>query len=242
MKNSSRMVEIIGVAGTGKSTLSSSLYQHDDFKESERLGFNKAKHRIFYIEQILFLLPTFLRHPRNGSGFSRADIKKLVYLNGWHNVLARQGLNDDAIIVVDQGAIFKLATLHQFGPEEINHKVFNEWWDRVFKQWASSLDTVIWLDGPDDILVERIISRDSWHLVKELSPIEARKFFSDYRLAFEYVMSRLLSYKDIPIFRFDTSYQSPEDIKSQVMNLFKDSDHQRHFPELPVHREFDAYI
>jgi len=227
MKKLPLIVEIIGLAGTGKSTLSSALYlQNKKFLASERLGFKKAKHRFFFIKQAFLLLPTFFRQPRNGIWFTRGEIKKMVYLNGWHRVLKRQGSNNNAIIVVDQGAIFKLATLYEFGPEKLKDQSLNEWWDQLFKQWASTLDMVVWLDGSDDILIERIISRDSWHLVKELSTQEARKFFSDYRVAYNYILSKLTSIEDITVLRFDTSYQSPEDIMAQVMSSFVGTDRE----------------
>jgi deoxyadenosine/deoxycytidine kinase len=224
MKKLPLIMEIIGLAGTGKSTLSSALYrQNKKFLASERLGSKETKHRLFYIEQSFLLLPTFLRLPRNGSWFTRGDIKKMVYLNGWHRVLKRQGSHNNAIIVVDQGPIFKLATLYEFGPEKLKDQSFDEWWDQLFKQWASTLDMVVWLDGSDDILIERIISRDSWHLVKELSTQEAQKFFSDYRLAFNYIISKLTSIEDITVLRFDTSYKSPEGILAQVLSSFEKS-------------------
>jgi deoxyadenosine/deoxycytidine kinase len=221
MKKLPLIVEIIGLAGTGKSTLSSALYlQSKKILASERLGVRKAKHRYFFIKQALLLLPTFLRLPRNGRWFTNEEIKKMVYLNGWHRVLKRQGLNNNATILVDQGAIFKLATLYGFGPEKLKDQGFNKWWDQMFEQWASTLDMVVWLDGPDDILIERIISRDSSHLVKELSTQEARKFFSDYRSAYNYIIAKLTSIEDITVLRFDTSYQSPEDIMAQVLRSF----------------------
>lgn len=222
MKKQSLIVEIIGLAGTGKSTLSSALYrQSEKILASERLGVKESKHRLFFIEQTILLLPTFFRLPRNGRLLTMEEIKKMVYLNGWHRVLMRQGQNNNAIVVVDQGAIYKSATLYGFGPEKLKDQRLRNWWDQLFKQWASTLDMVIWLDGQDDILIERIFSRDKWHIIKELSSDEARKFFSDYRFAFNYVISKLNSNKNITILRYDTSYQSPEDIVDQVLNNFE---------------------
>lgn len=227
MKKLPRIVEIIGLAGTGKSTLSNALYQQNNkFLASERLGSKETKHRLFYIEQTFLLLPTILRQPRNGSWFTRADIKKMVYLNGWHRVLEQQGAKNNAIIVADQGPIFKLATLYEFGPKTLKDQRFNHWWDQRFRQWASTIDMVVWLDASDEILVERIISRDTWHMVKDFSPEEARKFFSDYRVAFDYVISRLTSIRDIPILRIDTSHQSPEELLAQVSSSLNGTDRE----------------
>jgi len=242
MKKSPYIVEIIGLAGTGKSTLSGALSQQNkNFLASERLGFKKPKHRLFFATQAFMLLPTFLRHIRIGRWLTRGDIKKMVYLNGWHRVLKRQGSHHDAIIIVDQGPIFKLATLYRFGPEELKDPGFYYWWDQLFEQWASTLDMVIWLDGIEDVLIERIISRDNWHLVKDLSPQEIRIFLSDYRLAYDYVMSRLISFADIPILRIDTSYQSPEDIMAEVLSSLERTDREKHFPKLSTNREIDAF-
>ena len=224
MKKLPLIVEIIGLPGTGKSALSHALYQQNrKILASERLGVKKAKHRFFFISQAFLLLPTFFREPRNGRGFTGEEIKKMVYLKGWHRVLKRQGSNNNAMIIVDQGAVFDLATLYGFGPDKLKDQSFNKWWDKMFKQWASTLDMVVWLDGPDDILIERIYARDNWHLVKELSTQEARKYLSDYRFAYDYIMSKLIANDGITVLRFDTSYQPLEHIMPQVLSAFDET-------------------
>ncbi len=224
MKKPPLIVEIIGLAGTGKSTLSHALYQQNNkILASKRLGLKKAKHRFFFISQAFLLLPTFFRQPRNDRWFTREEIKKMVYLKGWHRVLKRQGSNNNAIIIVDQGAVFYLATLYGFGPDKLKDQSFNKWWDKMFKQWASTLDMVVWLDGPDDILIERIHARDNWHLVKELSTQEARKLLSDYSSAYAYTMSKLIAKGGITVLRFDTSVQPLEQIMHQILIAFDEA-------------------
>ena len=211
------VVEIIGLAGAGKSTLSRALCQQDsEMSPDEHLYVWNVRHMPYMIRHALLSLPTFLRQPRNGRWFTRREIAKMLYLRGWHRILKQHRFNNEAVIISDQGPIYEMATLHAFGPGRLHSVSYKMWWERMFKQWAQTIDLVIWLDAPEEILIERIRSRDQWHPVKESSTQEMRDYLLRYGSAYEHVMSELSAIREIQVLRFNTGCQALEDITSLV--------------------------
>jgi thymidylate kinase len=81
-----------------------------------------------------------------------------------------------------------MATLHAFGPELLRQPAAAPWWNEMFRQWASVLDLVVWLDCPDEVLQERINGRERWHLVKGRSEQEVSRFLDRHRKSYYHVL------------------------------------------------------
>jgi hypothetical protein len=215
---SPRIVEIVGPAGAGKSSLYRTLVaRNDKLIADPKLRLRGVKHIPLFIRHAVRLLPVFALERGQGRRYTWEEIKKVVYLRSWHLVLTRLGERQKGIVIIDQGAVFELATLYGFGPERLRMKSFETWWEHMFQQWASSIDLLVCVDADDEILIPRIRSREDRHVVKESSDFEARKFLSDYRAAYKHVISRLEEKDVIKIVRFDTGVQSLEDVVNQVM-------------------------
>ena len=110
-----RIVEIVGLAGSGKSTLTNQLcgrngvIQGEDFA-TPSLG-HWARYAGYCVRETVSLTPMLLDLCRKSRHLTRDHVKKIIYLNGWHRIFQRQNPNSNAIIAVDQGFIFCLATL-----------------------------------------------------------------------------------------------------------------------------------
>jgi thymidylate kinase len=141
----------------------------------------------------------------------------MVYLKAWHHVLERQTPNNGTITILDHGPIYRLAFLREFGPEIIKDQSLEKWWDRMLKQWAATLDMVIWLDAPDAILLERIHARNRWHTVKGKSEQEAYEFLVRYRTSYEQIIAKLAANRGPMLLRFDTNQQSVHQIMDEVL-------------------------
>ena len=211
------IVEVIGLAGAGKSTLSQALCQQDSkMFPGEYLYVWNVRHMPYMIRHALLSLPTFLRQPRNGRWFTGREITKMLYLRGWHRTLKQHSCNNEAVIISDQGPIYEMATLHAFGPGRLHSASYRMWWEKMFNQWAQTIDLVIWLDAPEEVLIERIRSRDQWHPVKESSTQEMRDYLFRYGSAYEHIISELSAIREIQVLRFNTGCQALEDITSLV--------------------------
>jgi deoxyadenosine/deoxycytidine kinase len=140
-----------------------------------------------------------------------------VYLQGWSNVLLKEAGSGNAAILLDHGPVFKLATLNEFGPEKLKADSFETWWDNMFKQWASTLNMVIWLDAPDTVLENRINSRDQRHLVKGKNESEVVQFLARYRASYEETLSKLKTHGGPLLLQFDTSQTSIEKVADEIL-------------------------
>lgn len=216
-----RIIEIVGLAGAGKSTLTNTLcgngsgvVQGEDFYTPNLRDW--LKYAGYCSKQILPLVPMLVRLSTACRDLTREDLKKIIYLNGWDQILKRQQAESPHIIALDQGFVFCLATLYGFGPDELKKDRFRSWWDRMFSHWAQRLDGIVWLDGPDDFLLERVATRASFHAIKDMGIAQSRQFLTVYRSAYAHVIKAIVSCSDVEIVEFDTSRESTESIASEI--------------------------
>jgi len=212
------IVELVGLAGAGKTTLSRALSQRDEkILLVPDLELRKREHIPIFVRHVPSLLPLFLGRCRPSRWFTWDEIKAMVYLKAWPRVLRQQGSHNGTVILLDHGPVFKLARLNAFGPEKLKSQGFEQWWHSMFEQWASTLDVVIWLNAPEKILVERINARSQRHAVKRKSELEASKFLARYRTSYEQILAKLTAYGRPTLLQFDTSQASIEQILDEVL-------------------------
>jgi thymidylate kinase len=65
------------------------------------------------------------------------------------------------------------------------------WWETMYAVWAGTLDTVIYMDAPNDILFERIRSREQEHGLKNEPFEQAALVLDTYRGIYEDIFTRL---------------------------------------------------
>jgi shikimate kinase len=212
------IVEIVGLAGAGKTTLERALSRRDGNNlVVADLGLRKRKHIPIFVSHVPYLLPLFLRRRRSSRWFTWDEMKALVYLKAWPRVVRQQASNDGPLVLLEHGPVFKLATLNAFGPEKLQSQGFEPWWHSMFEQWALTLDIVIWLYAPDKILVERINARHKRHAVKGKSEREAYEYLMRYQKSYEQILAKLTAYGKPALLAFDTSQASIEQIVDEVL-------------------------
>ena len=230
-QKSALIVELVGLAGVGKTTLSRALSQRNEkIWVAADLELRKREHFPIFASHLLFWLPLLLRRSRSSRGFTWDEIKAMAYLKAWPHVLREQAQQGGIAVLLDHGPVFKLATLHAFGPERLQSRGFAPWWHRTFEQWAFTLDVVIWLNAPDKVLVQRIDARQQQHTVKGKSEREAYDFFLRYGSSYEYILRKLATYGGAAyggptLLQFDTNQASIAQIVDEVLvacNLQRD--------------------
>lgn len=216
------IVELVGLAGSGKTTLSRALnHQSEKIQIGAEIELRKLKHIPVFVRNTPTLVPVILHRSRYSRGFTWEEIKYLVYLNGWPHVLGQQAAHGGGAILLDHGPVFKLATLNAFGPEYLKTERAKPWWNTMFKQWASTVDIVIWLDAPDPILEQRINSRNQRHAVKGKNEAEVLQFLARYRVSYEQILAKLTTNDGPVLFQFDTSQMTIEQIVDDVLRTLK---------------------
>ena len=214
---SPQIVELVGPAGAGKTTLLQVLSRRDEKTlVGADLQLRKLGHIPIFVGNAPFLLPELLRRCPTSRWFTWDEIKAMVYLRGWPRVLRQQASSNGTVILLDHGPVFKLATLLAFGPERLSCEGFERWWNDMHKQWAFTLDMVIWLDASDENLVERINSRSQHHAVKGKSEREVSEFLARYRTSYKQILAKLTAYGRPRVLQYDTGRASIEQIVDEL--------------------------
>ena len=211
------IMELVGPAGAGKTTLSSALSQRDkDIMLGPDIELRKVSHIPVFIRGISSSLPLFLDRHKPYRQPTWTELKDIAYLEGWTRVLKRMPSNNK-IVLLDQGPVFRMATLHEFGPALFKGEESKTWWHHLYKQWASTLDILIFLDTSDAILMERINTRTKKHGIKGKSELEIQKYLTQYRMSYKNVLSELSLCNGPTILEFDTSKIPIEQIVDEVL-------------------------
>lgn len=214
-----RIVELVGPAGAGKTTVTRTLLQYSTkVKVAPDISLRRPKHLAISALSVPLSLPVLWPGTHNGRWFTRDEFKSLIYLKTWPRVLTQQAANNRGAILLDQGPVFRLATLHAFGPEDIRKPAAVTWWNKMFKLWAPVLDIVIWLDAPNTVLEQRINTRTRWHLVKGKSKQDTSQFLDWYRISYHEVLTRLSANGGPRLIKFDTSQTSTPEVVNAVLD------------------------
>lgn len=216
-----RIVEIIGPAGAGKTTLCQALSRGCEFIHLGNFpDVRKISAAPFFIWNGLQILPALRVLPqRNSRKLTRREFAWLSILNGWPHVLQKE-LKYKKTIILDQGPVYLLTELGEFDSESLQDHVIEIAWQGIYERWSTALDMIIWLDATDRCLLDRINARQKEHPIKNESAEAIYKFLSRSRNAYEQIIANLSAYRpDMKILRFDTSKKTPAQIVNQLLGV-----------------------
>jgi shikimate kinase len=218
------IVEIVGPAGAGKTTLFQALEKLDPGFRTEFLPpVWNFWYIPFFVKYILLLVPTLIRLKGNGDrNLNRRELAWMAMLKGWPTILRKKAEGDQKMILLDQGPIFLIALLSEFGPKSLRHSNMQGYWEKIIEQWIHTLDIVIWLDASDEILMQRIRTRRDEHLVKDKTDQEIKEFLAKYRVVYERLINTMMTNsREIRVLRIDTAKNSVDDIVRSVIEYSK---------------------
>jgi deoxyadenosine/deoxycytidine kinase len=216
-----KIIEIVGPAGAGKSTLCHRLTEYPD---RIRLGNFPDVHRWvdapFYILNGIQLIPNLIRLPHSNSRrLTRREFAWLSILHGWATRLQSQLDHENRDIVLDQGPVYLLTEMLLFGPEYLRQNSADKLWQGLCERWGSILDMVVFLDAADDILLERIRTRQQDLVVKEQPAAVVYEYLNSYRMKYHFLLTVLAANRTCPkIIQFDTGCQQPQYIVNTLLS------------------------
>lgn len=210
------LVEVTGVAGAGKSTLTRLICEDAGCNVADFIHTRTPAHLPYVAHSIPRLMPILAGNVMLAPRLSWADFKLLVYVTEWHRFLNRKSGYRHGVTLFDQGPIYALVRLKAQAKGVTRSASFERWWNEAIELWAGELAAVIFLDASDPVLWGRITERAQPHGTKAGPASVGQEFIARYRRLFEEVLGRI----DVPggpeILRFDTSATAGERIAAAL--------------------------
>jgi hypothetical protein len=211
------IIEMVGVAATGKSTLEAAMMQRNNrIKPFDKPG--DVSYLPFLLKLAIVWLPLYLKSYRHTRWFSVQEIRNMGYLDTWISRIRQRARFTNNIFTVEPGSVYWLSSLQGRGPEITKHPLYQHWWKNAFQHWASALDAIIWLDAPEELCFERIHSRDQWHQFRECSAESALEQLKYYREYYGKLVPEMASQYPIKVFYFRTDQISTETMVEQIFS------------------------
>jgi adenylate kinase family enzyme len=211
-RRADRTIEILGVAGAGKSTVTTALARHREFETASFIHARRPSDLFLILRSIPGLLPILSAGLRTAPRISWPECKLLVYVSRWGPVLRRRRRRDGSLLLIDQGPLYAMVRLTADRKPYTERPAFATWKDDMLERWATELDVVVWLDAPDDVLWGRINSREKDHQQKGEATEAGRRFITRYRGAFESILRSIEGTGRVRVLRFDTGASTVEQI------------------------------
>lgn len=215
MQGRPTVVELVGLAGAGKSTLARALLTAGADVELD-LPLSRVGSAASQAAAMASFVVPYLREARGTAWFTRDQARGLGYLRAWQHALTRHRTTESAYLLMDHGPLFRLAQLDAFGPPVTSTPSFRRWWDATLDTWAGLLDVVVWLDAPEELLVRRIRSRDQRHVLREADDDESRWFLGRYRASYDRVLERVEKRGAGKVMSLRTDIEAPSALALQV--------------------------
>jgi energy-coupling factor transporter ATP-binding protein EcfA2 len=208
-----RALELVGPAGSGKSTLYRALALLCP-AIVPGVPFGGLGHLRLGLRHAVRLVPAWLA---SGDRFlDEKELRSLSYVVGWADGVER-GAAGAPLAVFDHGPLFRMARLRAFGPRLVESAAFTRWSEAAVRRWARLLDAVVWLDAPDALLAERIDARDTRHRMKGEEADETQRFLTRYRATYDALLAEFAAAGGPEPIRVDTSREAPDAIAARLL-------------------------
>jgi len=208
-----RLVELVGPAGAGKSTVAHLLRRPE--------GGMRAAPGLWSLPRgplglnTLRLLPRVLGFYRTFPRRVWEEMKQVIRLDTLYRVVGvRNGVTGP--VLLDEGPVLALGWFTVYGDARVRRPGFTAWLERAVTRWASALDVVVLLDAPDAVLVRRIRERAKPHGAKAKTEAEITDFIRTYRDALEGAVAALHRAGGVAVVRIDTGDSTPETTAARV--------------------------
>jgi len=214
------IVELVGLAGAGKTTVLQAIRQRDQTVRLWR-RFERLRSLPLSIRHMVALAPTAFELLRKSPRSCWPCTKHLLRLRTFHTMLARETTTAHRAIIMDEGPVYSLCRLRLFQKAGLGNTPLPNGWRTTLAQWPGSLDVVIWLDAPDPVLAQRIRNRAKIHDVKQGTDREVFGFLERWRCTYREVLSQLPAAGPMRIVEIDTSGESADQAAGSVLAVVK---------------------
>jgi hypothetical protein len=198
------VVEFVGPAGAGKTSLINALRQRDPTLRAP-IRISHPRYFAPAALEAVCLMPVLIRDLSRASACAWSDTRYLLEVNTLRRAVESACRRDARPILLDEGPVFVLARGIAFRSTSKRDIALHAAWMRGIRAWGRMLDVIIWLDAPDDVLADRIRGRRKAHRAKESGDAELSAFLGKYRRAYDWVIDQFAATGQTRLYRFDTS-------------------------------------
>jgi hypothetical protein len=211
------IIEFVGVAGTGKSTLLKAMMTKDERIKTVALPL-KCSYLPCLVRITFKWFPLYLKNYRKSRWFTLQEIRNMAYLDRWISHIRNQASARQNIVGIDPGSIYWLSSLQKFGPKVTRHPKYLNWWEKRFDQWGSALDVAIWLDAPAELCLQRVLARDEFHEIKDMHANEALLELKGYRECYKRIIPEMSSRFGLKTFYFRSDQITTDQMVDQIFS------------------------
>ena len=194
--------EIIGLAGSGKSTTIEELrkeYSNYIYEYSDK------KINIYLLKYIFTYLRVYIKS-------STIFVKSLILFHIFLHSIEQEEISTETTYMFDQGPIFTVCMLMYEIPSMSN--IFITELKKILPYYRR----VIYLEAPLDIISNRIKDREQQHRVKNMGKKEQEVFLKRYSEIYESVMDECMK-RNIEVIRINTHHYSIDEVKTKINEI-----------------------
>lgn len=209
-----RIIELVGPAGAGKTTVLGSLTRRDPRIRAE-IAVARFDNATALAPRALTMVPVALDLALRAPRFLWDNARHIARLEGLDAVVRAPLIASDTVLALSEGPLFLLTRLLLAAERfPTTSSWFHRLWDETVTRWNGRLDMVVWLDAPDAVLVDRIRSRSKAHRMKTAGEEVLRQFLTDYRRGFHRVLAAC---PPVRYLRLDSTRGSPEHLAETIL-------------------------
>ncbi len=215
------VVELVGAAGAGKSTLVAELQRRD----ASVRWLQRA--RAARVGATVRVVPAWLAAAsRAPLGYAWRNGRFFLRLAALEEVVSRASRDAAGPVLLEHGPVFTLARLRAFhtGPMPAPLARYAA---RELARWTKTLDLVIALDAPRDVLAERIRTRPKDHVMRDSSDEQVGEFVDRYRAAYEAVLAELRDAGGPPVLTLRSDRETVAAMADRVQAALAERRHAR---------------
>jgi len=215
-----QVVELVGPAGVGKSSIARALGALDPQSRSG-LGLWGLPRRLL-LEGAKSLASPVARAAWAGRPLRPAEVGQMVRVGALARAVDRAAGAGCDRLVLDEGPVFALAWLDVFFGRN-GDRGWAQWRTDTLGAWARRLDAVVQLDASNVTLAARIRTREKPHMVKDRPDREIFAFSERFRRAFGRVVGELEATGRVVVLRVRTDGADASETAALLRPLLEDA-------------------